>query len=1032
MINKKIKSNPSNVNAIRNPDGIWVNTQCFMEEANHFKKYGRYTFDPWGSPAWEEYWREQLRRCLEGYSTGSARITGHHYGYLNFGQITKVVGFDKRTRKAKKEKTFGDFWDGDYNYFHALDIADKGITRKALDDLQLSIKIENQYLDGARHIVVGKSRRKGYEQPYSEKIIIPSGETTMGEIKVGDYVSTPCGGRAKVIEKFEQGIKDIYEVTLQDGRKVRCGLEHLWEIQEFRGYKKIVNTKFFLDKKLKRGTKGKEYYSYYLPQTKEVRYNKQENKLPLDPYLLGLLIGDGSLTQGSCLFSTIDLELLDYVKDIIGNDYSINKKTETQYSITYKLKEKKNPILDILGELKLKTLAINKFIPEQYKYATIEERYEIVRGLMDSDGSIWKQGCCNFVNTSEKLIDDLQYILRGLGIRTTKSKNNNVGVGFSVNQSWTLIITTDKPIFKLKRKLEKLKIRRYDINKIAITKVEKLNIKEKCACILIDSKENLYLTSNFVVTHNSFKNGFVCANTYNTIRNSLSIIGAFDKKYLYPEGTMAMSNEYLNFFNEHTGFRKNRLIDKVEHKKSGFEQTIDGVKIEKGYKSQIMAITFKDNPDAARGKDAIIVLLEEAGAFPNLLEAINATGPSMEAGAAVTGQMLVFGTGGDMEKGTLAFAELFYNPDLYRFMPFVNIWDEDSENTECGFFHPVYWNMEGYYDTNGNSDVKGALAHEKAIRDKMHSKASSSSVVQQRVQEYCTCPAEAFLTVSMNDFPVLELRNQLTKVTTNKLHLKFGQAGTLYYEEGEVRFKPDLNNELEPIWFNRPTSANLKGCTIIYEAPKGIYKGLYKIGYDPYRQALGGSLGSIIVYKTMLRGDYSRNCIVAEYTGRPQDPDDMNMAFEMLTEFYHNQGMYENEVTHVKSYFLRRKKLHLLATQPDLVISKNTNDSKVDRVYGCHMNDQMKDAGEKYIKSWLLTQRDINSEGKILTNIDYIYSPGLLEQLIKYNRKGNYDRVMALMQVMFQVQEEELGKEHTNEEKKNEKIVSLINNLYKR
>jgi hypothetical protein len=161
------------------------------------------------------------------------------------------------------------------------------------------------------------------------------------------------------------------------------------------------------------------------------------------------------------------------------------------------------------------------------------------------------------------------------------------------------------------------------------------------------------------------------------------------------------------------------------------------------------------------------------------------------------------------------------------------------------------------------------------------------------------------------------------------------------------------------------------------------------------------------VYKTILRGSGTYNLLVASFVGRPNDPDDVNRIAEMLAELYNTQIMYENEVTSVKSYFLRKNKLHLLAPQPDNVISAAINNSKVARVWGMHMVEKLKDAGEKYIKKWLLTERDYDENGKVLLNLHFIYDPALLEELIVYNRKGNFDRVMALMMVMFQLAEDD-------------------------
>lgn len=527
----------------------------------------------------------------------------------------------------------------------------------------------------------------------------------------------------------------------------------------------------------------------------------------------------------------------------------------------------------------------------------------------------------------------------------------------------------------------------------------------------------------------SYKDGAICANIYNSVRECQIIIGAFDKKFLYPNGTMGMTSNYLNFLNENTGWAKSRdYVDKQDHKKASYKSTTNGVSVEKGYKSEVFALTFQDNPDAARGKDAIIVLLEEAGAFPNLKAAFNAIYPALTGGSYITGQIIIFGTGGDMEVGTVDYADMFYNPEVYRIMPFINIWDENAENTVCGFFHPVIWNMEGYYDEQGNSDIEGATKFEMERRANIIEKSSSSAEVNKHMQEYPFSPSEAFLTVSANNFPVVELRNQLNKVKHEKLQTKFGTPVTLSYNEGKVSAKPILDGTAEPIYDYKPKTSNLKGCPLIYEFPiDNPPRGLYKIGYDPYRQDLssGVSLGSIYVYKGTHIGSYTKNQIVAEYVGRPDEANDVTRIAMMFAELYNTEVMYENEVTHVKDYFRQHKQLGRLALQPDAVISKNVKNSKVARIYGMHMVDQIKDAGEKYIKDWLLEVRDYDENGNAILNLETIYSIGLLEELIKYNRKGNFDRVMSFMMCMFQCQEEALGKEY-GDNKGNEKIKNIM------
>ena len=533
----------------------------------------------------------------------------------------------------------------------------------------------------------------------------------------------------------------------------------------------------------------------------------------------------------------------------------------------------------------------------------------------------------------------------------------------------------------------------------------------------------------------SYKDGAICADVYNTQRNAQIIIGAFEKKFLYPKGTMGMASDYLNFLNEHTGWAKSRdYVDKVDHKKASYAEKKNGITVEKGYQSEIFALTFKDNPDAARGKDGKIFLLEEAGAFPNLKDSFNAIVPALGAGRFITGQIIIFGTGGDMESGTVDYADMFYNPIAYRIMPFINIWDENADNTTCGFFHPVTWNMEGFYDSQGNSDVEGATEFELERRKEKMEAASSSTIVEKHMQEFPFSPSEAFLTVSTNNFPVVELRNQLNKVRSEHLQTTKGTPVYLERKEGKVVARPDLEGKLKPIYNYKVKQDDISGCPIIYEYPvDNTPKGLYKIGFDPYQQDEGSSLAAIYVYKSIHSGTYSKNIIVAEYVGRPQEADDVSRIASMLADLYNAEIMHENEVSHVKNYFRRIKRLDQLAVQPDAVISKNVKASKVARVYGMHMNEQLKDAGEKYIKDWLLQVRDYDENDNAILNLETIYSIGLLEELILYNRKGNFDRVMAFMQVMFQCQEEELGKDYsTSENKKVKSVMAALDRMFKR
>lgn len=678
---------------VRNPDGWFVNTEVFREEAKHFTKHGYYTEAPSGTEDFYNYWDEQLKRCIDGYTSGGVRITGHHYFYLNFCQIRAI---DYSTRK--KVKRFPDFWDMDYNYFHCLDIARNGISQDELKALQLCHNFNPLWLEGGKHLIVGKARRQGY---------------TMKSAAVG-------------------------------------------------------------------------------------------------------------------------------------------------------------------------------------------------------------------------------------------------------------------------------------------------------------------------------------ANTYNSQRNSYVQFGAFEKKYIFGnKGTMTVCSQYLDFLNEHTAWAKKRdKVNQAEVKRASYLEEVNGVLVEKGFKSEIAGLSFKDNPSAGRGQDVDYLIMEEIGAWPGSKDAWMALKPSLEAGDITTGTGILYGTSGDMERGTQDFAEMFYNPEPYDLLPFENIWDDEAAvGVNCGFFCSTLVTKEGHIDPQGNSNVESALKVELANRERK--KKGGGGLLHLYLQEFPIKPAEAFMVSNENDFPTKELREQLAKVRANGLYSKLGTPCSVSRSETGISLKPDLRGLLTPIdkfplKKEDLSIIGLDGAVVVYEFPMTSKPaGLYKIGCDPYiqDQSTGPSLGAIYVYKSSNSFSFTRDMIVAEYIGRPKTSDDFNRILAMLAEAYNAKVMYENNVSDVASYFTREKKLDYLAFEPRSVIKANVKNSKVSRTYGCHMSPGLKDAAEKYIKRWLLTVRDYDEHGNEILNLHTIYSEGLLNELILFDRKkGNFDRVMAFAMVMFAL-EEEFGKTHEFNPEKKSRLDELAENL---
>lgn len=528
----------------------------------------------------------------------------------------------------------------------------------------------------------------------------------------------------------------------------------------------------------------------------------------------------------------------------------------------------------------------------------------------------------------------------------------------------------------------------------------------------------------------SYKNASIGVKNFFHKPKSYTMYMAYEKKYLYPgqKTIFGKTLDYINFINSHTAWTQpSDSIDRQNHIKASYIEYKNGKPIEKGFLSEIEAISFKDNPDAGRGADSEDIFGEEVGAWGvpgGLKNTVAAMRSSSEAGDFKTGMITLFGTSGAMEDGTVDFADLFDRPSANNFMAFYDIWGDFPEKKE-GFFFPKQLNTEGFYDSEGNSDTKSAKEAELLTRANLIKNGATSTEIRKRMQEESLNSSEAFSLISMNDFPIVELESRRKIIIAKDLDRKKGIPVKMYYGDGGLKVETILNGSVQPIMSFRDIPFDIKGVPVIYEPPiENAPKGLYKIGYDPYRQDEGSSLAAIIVYKSKAKDSYTHSTIVAIYVGRMKEAEDVDRIAEMFADYYNTTIMFENEVTSVRNYFRRIKRLNLLASQPDRVISKNIKNSSVARVYGCHMVDQLKDAGERYVKQWLTTILDYDEFGNPITVIDRIDSLRLIEELIAYHRKGNFDLVSALFMCMFQVQEEVLDKEYGSD-RENKKFKDL-------
>ena len=522
----------------------------------------------------------------------------------------------------------------------------------------------------------------------------------------------------------------------------------------------------------------------------------------------------------------------------------------------------------------------------------------------------------------------------------------------------------------------------------------------------------------------SYKNAAMACRNYYLFAGSKTYIYASNKQYLTEDGILTKAWDYMDFIDKNTAWGKKRSVNTQMRKRAGFFTKDEyGNEVELGFKSEIIGVTLKDNPDVVRGKAGKLIIFEEAGSFSELGAAWQIARPSVEQDGMAFGTMIAFGTGGDEDSHFETLKDMFYNPDGYNCIGFDNIWDETPSDKKCGFFIPQYTNMDFrddagnriYMDNDGNTLRRKSVEYILAERRKVIENATNSVAVDRYVAEHCITPQEACLEFGGNIFPKKELQEQLAKIRINKSLSNMKQVGDLVWEtDGSLKWVIKKHGDITHYPLKKDDDPT--GSIVIWEHPmKDAPIGLYILGVDPYDHDQSGtnSLGSTFVYKRFQDFENYYDIIVAEYTGRPSTAEEYYENLRKLAVYYNGRIMYENERKGLFPYFTAKHCDYLLADQPD-IISDIVGNTKVQRKKGCHMNKQIKQWGEGLIKDWLNEEQ---APGK--KNLHNILSEPLLEELISYNDTGNFDRVMALMQVM--IYREQLYNVKVKEKKKENK-----------
>jgi phosphate starvation-inducible PhoH-like protein len=348
---------------------------------------------------------------------------------------------------------------------------------------------------------------RGRSQPVATPVLTPDGFRPIGELTVGDLVIGSDGKPTPVIGVYPQGEKDIYRVTAQDGASTLASGDHLWAVATRDDRRRGKPLRVLTTREMIGNLRANHYHRYELPlHSAPVRFPYRE--VPMDPYALGLLLGDGCLTGTSTpSFATLDPELAYELKRLLPG-IEVRPRREAQYQLNRAASPGdvitlENPVTRVARLLGLHgTRSTTKFVPDLYLYNSYQVRLAVLQGLLDTDGGpvTHRNRTCRvqYTTTSPRLRNDVIFLVRSLG-------------GIAYHDAHIVDIRLPEGIepFRLTRKRDTYNAAggggrpmRY------IESIEPSGTAE-AVCIAVAAEDSLYTTEDFLLTHNTLNDSFI-------------------------------------------------------------------------------------------------------------------------------------------------------------------------------------------------------------------------------------------------------------------------------------------------------------------------------------------------------------------------------------------------------------------------------------------------------------------------------------------------------------------------------------------
>ena len=369
---------------------------------------------------------------------------------------------------------------------------------------------------------------RGRAQPAFTKVLTPSGFRPIGDLRVGDVVTGSDGCPTQVLGVYPQGFKEIYRVYTQDGASTLASGDHLWSVYTRDDRRRGRPARVLQTKEMIGNLRAAHYHRYELPLI-SAPVEFAALPVPLDPYALGLLLGDGCVTCSTTpSFATNDPELAYHLEQLIPGirvrrksavDYVLNRVTRPG-----EVNTRENPVTGAMRRLGLAGMRSNsKFVPEDYLFNSADVRVAVLQGLLDSDGGpVTQEGrTCRiqFTTVSDRLRDDMVFLVHSLGgvvhqsTRAAEGRRPGLARGRDVHHRFDahildLRLPEGVVPFRLTRKAAKYGLTGGGRPMRFIDRIEPAGTEE-AVCIRVAAPDSLYVTEDFLLTHNTLNDAFI-------------------------------------------------------------------------------------------------------------------------------------------------------------------------------------------------------------------------------------------------------------------------------------------------------------------------------------------------------------------------------------------------------------------------------------------------------------------------------------------------------------------------------------------